>query len=1245
MKKYPMSIFKTIFNYEIFMIFMLILKFKTIKSFPNFKTIHISNNNYWIITQDSINYYSNDQMKVSQNFQNDQKINSVEELDAASLGVFKEETGTANLLVVKDYVYAIMDGNHICNTRLTEITDVYSLEVDPYKCSSNYCFYVVGVIKTNKDLVLYLYKNPSTSCSSEAVSTITINNVGSNLKCEIMITSANEKVLTCFYQDNNSNQIIAKSFNINIQDINNPSMQEISSLVKSKENLGAKVIRSILSQDGKKTLVCYINDDNNCDCLIYDITSNTWSDYSTYLNDCLSGLSSINIEYFENQGGNGEYILYCYQSEAKIQLMTFDSDFNKKVDSKNGYYDLSEDAETCLDFYLSSLFHNTNNNVGNNNNINIFATCDGTIQKMDPQYEPMKTTIVKTTIPTTLLKTTIPTTLLKTTIPTTLPKTTIPTTLPKTTIPTTLPRTTMPTTLPKTTIPTALPKTTIPKNSPKTTIPTTISKTKIPTTIPKIISKTTIATTILQTTILEKKSKITSTLPSSHPSIKTTIYNSIISFSSLINEESKNNNNYIIIHSNSNKTKEEIIDNLDTVMEEYDIGKIYEIIGDDYNVKISPINVKEHDTIATYIDFANCEKILRESKELDPSSLLSVYQIEIYNNHEQTLINNVEYAVFNEEKQRLDLSVCENEKITINYQLNTTMINMSKVNYYSDLGIDVFNIEDDFFNDICYSYSEEQSDIILKDRVSDIYHNYTVCENNCKYNNINLTENTVNCSCNIKTKADLVVESPKLDKMIRDTFVDSNLAIIKCYNLVFGFENKHQNIGFWIFTILIVIHFPLFIYYFIYNISSIRKFIFQEMNRFHYCTFLKNPPKKEKNSKKRSDKKKIINKNNSKELLYSKKKLKGNNSSAVKLIKSNVKLINKHIPSINNNNNYKKPNKKYDILDINPKKKQNKKQKEYRRKKSIQQLVFFDYKVLNKNYINMNRKKNRLRKSTINVEKIKNYKKEKNKLASKNYFLIHIDANNSSKNKPPNSEILLDNYDYETAIKYEKRHFWRIFFICMLNKENIINIILYKTPLDVNSLRICLFIFTYSCDLAFNTIFYTNDNISDRYHYEGEDLLLFSLVNNIVISLTSFLTGIILTNVFQHLIDSRNSYEEVFRIEEKKMRKLKTYKVSEKTKSKIFDKIGHISTILKIKIVVFIILEFSIMLFFYYFVTAFCEVYKKTQISWLVDFFSSFLISLFGEICLSLLLTVLYIISINYKIKIVYTITLFIYNL
>ena len=53
-----------------------------------------------------------------------------------------------------------------------------------------------------------------------------------------------------------------------------------------------------------------------------------------------------------------------------------------------------------------------------------------------------------------------------------------------------------------------------------------------------------------------------------------------------------------------------------------------------------------------------------------------------------------------EEKQLLDLSECEKETIEIHYQLNTSMINMTKLSYYLDLGIDIFNIEDDFFNKI-----------------------------------------------------------------------------------------------------------------------------------------------------------------------------------------------------------------------------------------------------------------------------------------------------------------------------------------------------------------------------------------------------------------------------------------------------------------------------------------------------------------------------------------------------------------
>ena len=153
------------------------------------------------------------------------------------------------------------------------------------------------------------------------------------------------------------------------------------------------------------------------------------------------------------------------------------------------------------------------------------------------------------------------------------------------------------------------------------------------------------------------------------------------------------------------------------------------------------------------------------------------------------------------------------------------------------------------------------------------------------------------------------------------------------------------------------------------------------------------------------------------------------------------------------------------------------------------------------------------------------------------------------------------------------------------------------------------------------------------------------MVNNLIQNIISSLVGLIIVNIFQHLFDYRGNYEDIFRVEEKKLRDNKEYKVNSVKKLEIFEEIRKISSTLKIKIILFLILEFSIMLFFYYFVTAFCEVYKKTQISWLYDFFTGFIISFCVEILFAFLLTLIYKISIKYKMKFIYNLTIFCYNI
>jgi hypothetical protein len=337
------------------------------------------------------------------------------------------------------------------------------------------------------------------------------------------------------------------------------------------------------------------------------------------------------------------------------------------------------------------------------------------------------------------------------------------------------------------------------------------------------------------------------------------------------------------------------------------------------------------------------------------------------------------------------------------------------------------------------------------------------------------------------------------------------------------------------------------------------------------------------------------------------------------------------IPNLNQNN-------------INSKHKLNKKEN---KKKDNKPVLLVNYKVLNKNYINIvkneKNKKNKPKKDSIEFTQ-KTPKKSKIKFTPDTYFLIQIDADNSFPIKPPNSNIILDNYQYETAIKYDKRSILRIFMICLISRDYIINLIFFKNPLYPKKFRIILVIFALSSDLALNSIFYSNENISKKYKYEGENVYLFTLVNDLVESFTSAIVSLLLVNFFQFLVDSRGKYEEVFRKEESKMRKNRKYKVDKQTKSQMFNQISEISKKLKIKVLVFFVFEFSLMLFFYYFVTAFCEVYKKTQVSWIIDFLISYLLSILTEIFLTWLLTLFYIVSIRYKIKFVYTIVLFIYN-
>ena len=110
------------------------------------------------------------------------------------------------------------------------------------------------------------------------------------------------------------------------------------------------------------------------------------------------------------------------------------------------------------------------------------------------------------------------------------------------------------------------------------------------------------------------------------------------------------------------------------------------------------------------------------------------------------------------------------------------------------------------------------------------------------------------------------------------------------------------------------------------------------------------------------------------------------------------------------------------------------------------------------------------------------------------------------------------------------------------------------------------------------------------------------------------------------------------------MKQNKEYKVDKDKKIEIKTKIRDILKCLKIKIIIFFSIELILMLFFLYYITTFCEVYKKTQISWIYDILISYLFSFLVSLGVSLVFSITYVIAYKNKIKYLYNITILVYN-
>ena len=311
---------------------------------------------------------------------------------------------------------------------------------------------------------------------------------------------------------------------------------------------------------------------------------------------------------------------------------------------------------------------------------------------------------------------------------------------------------------------------------------------------------------------------------------------------------------------------------------------------------------------------------------------------------------------------------------------------------------------------------------------------------------------------------------------------------------------------------------------------------------------------KRKNKKKKKSSKKSVNSPPSKG-----NSLKVNDNSSINNIKSSEReKVNENNPIniINKDNNARKiiTNNKERLVIKN--KNEKNKIKKRNEKNSNNNLI--------KNNINT------LKTQTIDKKSNKENEDNKSKKSIFNFSLININLNNIQEYSPQSSSHILNNYTFKEAIEYDMTTILAIFYIFLLSKQVLCHAFLYRSPLELFPLRLCLLIFIISSDLALNAFFYLDDKISNKYKY-AQNLFLFTFNSNITIILLSTLIGFIFMTLWTNLGNSTNELRNVFRSEEEKIQQDKKYKVTEERKKEIMGEIERILKKYKIKLVFFFV--------------------------------------------------------------------------
>ena len=312
--------------------------------------------------------------------------------------------------------------------------------------------------------------------------------------------------------------------------------------------------------------------------------------------------------------------------------------------------------------------------------------------------------------------------------------------------------------------------------------------------------------------------------------------------------------------------------------------------------------------------------------------------------------------------------------------------------------------------------------------------------------------------------------------------------------------------------------------------------------------------------------------------------------------------INIQTPILNiNNNNFIKGN------NIN----ENNKRKKFKSKKLKKELTLDNNNNNEEKIYNKKRhlKKKKLKKDIYNIEAIPEKKNDINKLKIENLNGV----NNLSQ-----TDYDLQDMDYEEAIIYDKRSYFRMYWAFLVDSQIILGTFCTDNYLNLFVIKLSFFICTFQISFFLNALFYTDEYISDAYHNDG----VLDFFSGLPKSIYSFIATLITTNLLRMLSNSRSELMKVVR---------------ERKNFKNYVAIINIKlSKLRKKLIIYFIVVFMLNSFFLYYVTSFCAVYRNSQKYWFYGCLESFAMDSLVALIICIFISFFRYISIKNRIKCFY---------